>query len=225
MKRAAFLAALSLSFSLSAQADDVCQDEITMLYHERIPYVMKYRNSIEGVTGTPAVQAFENAGIQVDWQETPVKRQLIHIRNNTGCTCSVGWFKNKEREVFARYSKPIYQDKPQVAITSSKDKQLEPGKTLEHTLKNEKLTLLVKDGYSYGKYIDEKVQQVKPNTYTVSYENIKMLSLIYHQRYDYFFIAPEEVDPLVEASSFTSNDFKVVNFSDMPAGEKTLYSL
>lgn len=203
-----------------AYADISCEDKITMLYHERIPYAVTSNGSVQGLTATPVTLAFNKSGIDIDWIETPVKRQLLAIKMNKGCQCSIGWFKNSERETFARYSASIYQDKPQVAITSAHNKSLVSQRSLADALKNKQLSLLVKDGYSYGKFIDQKIQQYQPTTHSVLYENLKMLSLIYHQRYDYFFIAPEEVNYLIDASGFTRTDFKIIRFKDMPEGEK-----
>lgn len=209
-----------IGFSIPAYADDLCENNLEVIYHERIPYVVNANGTLEGLTATPAVAAFDKSNIKVDWKQTPVKRQLKIIKNNSKCICSIGWFKNPEREKFARYSTPIYQDKPQVAITSANNRGLTSGETLAKVLKNFRLTLLIKDGYSYGKFIDENIEKYKPTTHKVVYGNLKMLSLIYHQRYDYFFIAPEEVDTLVNTSEFKLKDFKVIKFKDMPEGEK-----
>ncbi|MCL9780764.1 transporter substrate-binding domain-containing protein [Vibrio sp. S4M6] len=206
--------------STQAYANSHCESKITLLYHERIPYVVNQNGAVIGLTATPASKAFRQSEVDIEWQKTPVKRQLMMIKNNHDCLCTIGWFKNPEREQYSRYSQPIYQDKPQVAITSANNQLLVSGRPLREVLQQQELSILMKDGYSYGKFIDEQVEKYQPTTYKVLYENLKMLSLIYHQRYDYFFIAPEEVDSLVEESKFNRSDFNVIEFNDMPEGEK-----
>lgn len=214
------LSTLSLCFPILSYASTNCEDQITVLYHERIPYAITTSSSVDGLTATPAKHAFQQAGVEFHWQKTPVKRELLLIENNTGCLCSIGWFKNPARETFARYTAPIYQDKPQVAITSAQNESLQAGLPLQTAFNNKSLSLLVRDGYSYGKFIDQAIEQYQPMRSKVIYDNLKMLSLIYHQRYDYFFIAPEEINYLIASSKFKSSDFKIVPFNDIPDGEK-----
>jgi hypothetical protein len=47
-----------------------------------------------------------------------------------------------------------------------------------------------------------------------------MLKMIHKKRADYFFIAPEESTPLIVSSGLPLEDFKLLTFPAMPAGEK-----
>jgi ABC-type amino acid transport substrate-binding protein len=142
------------------------------------------------------------------------------IEDNEGCDCAVGWFKNPDREKFAKYTYHIYQDKPQIALAGADNEKLQNGITVDSVLSNPKLTLEVKDGYSYGSFLDGKIVQHKPVIDRTVNENINMLKKIHSKRADYFFIAPEEADGLIESSGLPKSDFKYVIFSDMPEGEK-----
>jgi hypothetical protein len=44
--------------------------------------------------------------------------------------------------------------------------------------------------------------------------------MIHKKHADYFFMAPEELTPLIELSGLPRNDFKSLMFPSMPAGEK-----
>ena len=59
--------------------------------------------------------------------------------------CAVGWFKNSEREAFAKFSKPIYQDEPQVVLTAIENHKIKSTDTVESVLANHDLNLLVKN--------------------------------------------------------------------------------
>lgn len=195
-------------------------DVIIVHYHERPPYMSSTTTGVQGITADPAAQAFKQAGIRFEWQQTPAKRQTQIIQENTGLDCGLGWFKNPEREKYARFSLPLYQDKPMIALARADNTALKSGGTVEETLKNPDVVLLVKEGYSYGVFLDEKIAALKPRQTSTTAENVNMLQMIYNQRADYFFIAPEEADLLFEAAGLAASDFKRVEFSDMPIGSK-----
>ncbi|MCK5100668.1 MAG: transporter substrate-binding domain-containing protein [Desulfobacteraceae bacterium] len=193
---------------------------ISIHYHERAPYQETTDTGVEGLTGTPVTLVFQKAGIHFEWVKTPSKRQLKIIKDNYGCDCSVGWFKNPDREKFARYTYYIYQDKPQIALARADNRRLKSGVSVASVLSNRELTLEVKDGYSYGSFLDAKIAQYKPAIDRTTSENVYMLKKIHEKRADYFFIAPEEADSLIESSGLVKEDFKYIIFSDMPEGEK-----
>ncbi|WP_409525734.1 substrate-binding periplasmic protein [Nitrincola sp. MINF-07-Sa-05] len=193
---------------------------ITLHYNERVPYLVTTpQGEATGLTATPAQQAFELAGIPFVWELTPSKRQMQVVQENEGYDCLVGWFKNPEREKFAKYTLPIYQDQPQIAIARADNSELRSGMSVDELLSHPKLFMEAKDGYSYGKFLDEKIAQHKPNIEKAIVENIQMLMKVQVGRSDYFFIAPEEADGLLALSNFSKEDFQYVTFSDMPQGE------
>lgn len=193
---------------------------IIVHYNERVPYLVTTAQGVEGLTATPAQQAFEKAGIPFKWTKTPSKRQMHLLQENKGCDCLVGWFKNPEREQFAKYTLPIYQDRPQIAIARSDNTALHSGMSVDDLLSNPKLIMGAKDGYSYGGFLDEKIARHKPNIDKTTAENLQMLMKVQGGRNDYFFIAPEEADGLIASSGFPKEEFQYITFSDMPEGER-----
>ena len=193
---------------------------IRVHYNERVPYLQTTPQGVEGLTASPANLAFKKAGIAYQWEQTPAKRQMYILQLNKGCDCLVGWFKNPEREKFAKYSAHIYQDKPQIAVARSDNGQLENGMSVDEALSHPNLVLEVKDGYSYGRFLDEKIYQHTPTIDVTTAENIHMLRKIHAKRADYFFIAPEEADGLIESAGLPKKEFKYITFSNMPKGEK-----
>jgi len=195
-------------------------DTVTVHYHERVPYVETSADGVTGLTGNPAALAFEKSAIAFQWKQTPSKRQLLTIKRNTGCDCSIGWFKNPEREKFAKFTHHIYQDKPQRALARAGDDRLGDGMNVDMALANRQLKLEVKDGYSYGSFLDAKIARHQPTLSRTTGANVRMLKKIHRKRADYMFIAPEEAASLIESSGLPAADFKLVAFSDMSAGEK-----
>jgi polar amino acid transport system substrate-binding protein len=64
------------------------------------------------------------------------------------------------------------------------------------------------------------IDQYRPNQKTTTAENIGMLKIIHEGLADYFFISEEEAMDLVHTSGLLAEDFKVVHFVDVPAGNR-----
>src|SRR5512133_615121 len=78
----------------AAQAAGQACTSINLLYHERPPYAETAGQVVKGLTASPSASAFEKAGVPFKWALTPSKREFQTIQDNTGCDCSIGWFKN-----------------------------------------------------------------------------------------------------------------------------------
>lgn len=195
-------------------------DIITVHYHERAPYYVTGSNGVYGLCAEPCSLVFKKAGIPFSWKKTPSKRQMNFLKQNSGKICLIGWFKKPEREEFAKYTFHIYQDKPAIALSRADNKNITSGGSLEETISNPNLAMLKKDGYSYGRFIDEKIAEFNPMQEITTAENMGMLKMIHSGRADYFFIAEEEVKELIASSGIPSTDFKYIKFSDMPEGNK-----
>jgi polar amino acid transport system substrate-binding protein len=195
-------------------------DIITIHYHERIPYMFSTASGVGGLTAGPATIAFTEANIPFQWQLTPSNRQLEIAQENSGLDCMLGWFKNPDREQFAKFTNPLYQDRAMVALARSDNDKLHSGEPLADTLSNSDIALLVKEGYSYGPFLDEQIRTLAQNKSETTVENVNMVQMIERRRADYFFIAPEEVEPLLAQAQLNPDDFSLVDFKDMPPGNK-----
>jgi polar amino acid transport system substrate-binding protein len=196
------------------------QQVVDLLYNERPPYIIAQPDgSAAGLTATPAGNAFKNAGIPVEWKRVPTNRQLTIISQGRGNDCAIGWFKNAEREQFAKFTKPIYRDKPTVLLAN---RWFAPPSdaTLRELLARPDTRVLVKDRFSYGPYIDGLLAEMKPLLIRTTNENMQMVAMIKANRADFMFVAEEEADYLVEQAGFNPADFRLLRPADMPEGEK-----
>jgi len=194
-------------------------DRIRLHYNERPPYLITVAEGIvAGLTATPSSLAFQSAGIPFVWRNTPSKRQMHILEQNEGRDCLVGWFKNSERETFAKYTKPIYRDKPTIGLALFNNSKIATGWTLKDVLANKNIRLLTKNGYSYGKFIDNIIVDLRPNRLNVTAENTKMIRMLSADRADFMFMAEEEVDGVLKSANMLRSDFKTVNFLDTPPG-------
>jgi len=193
---------------------------ITLHYNERPPYLVTTTSGVSGLTGDPATIVFEKSNILFQWKQTPSKRQIYLLQQNRGRDCLVGWFKNMEREGFAKYTLPIYQDKPQIALARADNDKIPAVGAVIDIFSNFQLNMLVKDGYSYGDFLDGKIKEYNPVRTETTVENSEMLKMVFAGHADYFLIAPEEADGLIMTSEFDSYEFKIFQFQDIPFGEK-----
>ena len=203
----------------SLLAPSFAMAQITLHYNERPPYLLGKDGQLTGLTGSPAVAAFKAAGVPFTLQSSSSARQLALIKENKAMDCGVGWFKNEEREGFGKFTKPIYQDKPQIAMTSAKNTKVKDGVSVESILSDKSISLLVKQGYSYGKTLDAMLAKLQPKSTSVTVENVQMLQMIQAERADFMFVAPEEADGLIAAAGISPGEFRKASFSNAPNGE------
>jgi polar amino acid transport system substrate-binding protein len=196
------------------------QDVLTLTYNDRPPYIVALPDgSAAGLTATPAANAFKGAGIPIAWKKVPTNRQLAEIRENSSRQCAIGWFKNPEREQYAKFTKAIYRDRPTVLI-ANRQFSTQPNETLQSILAHKLGRVLVKDKFSYGAYIDGLLASSRPETVVTTNENIQMVEMIRIGRADFMFAAEEEARYLIEQAGFKVHDFKVVRLPDVPPGER-----
>jgi polar amino acid transport system substrate-binding protein len=196
------------------------QQMVDLMYNDRPPYIIAQADgSAAGLTATPAIDAFRRAGIPVEWKRVPTNRQLTIIGQGSGNDCAIGWFKNAERERFAKFTKPIYRDKPTVLL-ANRWFAPPPDASLRDLLARPDVRVLVKDRFSYGPYIDGLLAEMKPLLIRTTNENRQMVAMIKANRADFMFVSEDEADYLVEQAGFNSDDFRLLHPDDMPAGEK-----
>lgn len=195
-------------------------EPVELYYFERPPYVAHRPGSTEvaGLTATPAAQAFKAAGVAHRWVELPTVRQLVTLKDSTRPACAVGWFRNPERELQFKFTRAIYRDRPSVAIARA---DFTPAAaSLAEALRQPHLSVLVKDGFSYGAVIDGLLASVRPDRVVTSAESVAMVHMVAAQRAHFMFAAEEEAAYLVEQAGVAPGRLKIVHFTDLPPGER-----
>lgn len=205
--------------SVAAQPSEA-PSTVTLHYLQRPPYMMVSGDGLTGLTGGPSYQAFKTAKVPVRIEETPFARQLHYLEINSGMDCMIGMFRKPEREKFAKYSKPVYQDRPQELLTTvSSATRLRGHAGITEVLQDKRLRLLVKLGYSYGATLDALIEKHQPTRQSTTDENLAMIRQIRMGMADYMFMAPEEAATAIQAAGYSSSEFALIRFRNMPAGE------
>lgn len=209
----------AISLSL-ASASAVGRVVVDLAYSIRPPYAIAGSKGVHGLTATVANDAFSDLHIPFEWSLTPSNRQLKEVESNQKPICALGWFKTTEREKHGQFSEAIYRDRPTVALSLSSDNLVRSGETIKQVLKTPGIVLLVKDGYSYGPYIDHLINQLHPEVESVTLGNEGMLKMLSFGRADLFFVAPAEADKLIELYGHQRPKLRIIHFNDPPPGNK-----
>lgn len=212
----ASLAFYLLCFSFSIFSQEIIQ----LLFNERPPYMMSDgEGNVIGLTADVANYAFKMANINFVWVEMPSQRQLTMLSENKNEIAALGWFKNPDREKFAKYSIPIYQDRQISLLARKGNKQLSSYDSLDSFFADKSINLLIKDGYSYGSFIDEKLHKSQLIQQKTVGESIAMIRMIDAGRADCMFISPEEASVAIKTSGVKESSLELITFNDMPVGE------
>lgn len=215
-----FLSALALIWLLGTAASGQ-EEPLQVLFNQRPPYMRLDENgALVGLTASVVLYALEKAGVAYRLMELPSQRQMVQVQQNAGRIAAIGWFKNADREKFARFSRPLYQDKQIVVLARKDSAHPASKKTVGELLGDRKLSMLAKLGYSYGQFIDRKIAEYAPVKVEVSVENVSMIRMLYERRADYLFIAPEEASVVLAEAGYKPTEFQMITLSDMPLGEK-----
>lgn len=208
-----------VSTAMPAHAADAAKP-INLHYNERPPFTSLLDGAVVGIVAAPIENAFRKAGIAFKWVETPVARQFLLVKSDTGQDCLAGRFKNADRETWAQFSKPVYQDQPQGLLVRSDNATARTYTRLEEAVGAPDFRLLVKLSYSYGAAVDHWLAQRTPPARTTTDENVDMLRQIKLRMADGFIIAAEEAQGLLHQSTAGGSDVKLLKFPDSPEGDR-----
>ena len=186
-------------------------------YQVRPPYSHVSAGAVVGLVADPLAAALQRAGIAFNWVETPFQRQMSLIQAGQGLDCGLGLSRSAEREALGKFTRPLYQDHPFMALTRRAD-GVRPDQTLSSLLAADRSTLLVKDGYSYGAVVDAALGRHLGVVRRTSAESLQMVRMIDAARADWMIIAPEEAQVLLQQLPELSPRLKLVPIADRPAG-------
>lgn len=166
------------------------------------------------------LRVFERAGVKVTCESQPAKRVLSNLHSDAAIA-SPGWFKTPEREAFARFSRPIYQNRKLVAVYLAKDgPEFEGFDSLAGLLRADRLRIGLVEGYSLGLVADTIIADVAPEAVRVVGGYSRMLCMLAEERFSYLLMSPEEIDPLIRKNHLNPALFATLPLSDVPAGNK-----
>lgn len=154
------------------------------------------------------------------YEAMPAKRILQNMRTLEPAV-SIGWFKTPEREKYAKFSLPIYQNRPLQVVFLAKNKHLFASKeNLNQILRDERGSIGLLGGYSYGTIVDHKIREANPPQQLVTGGYPQLMRMLAAERFTYLLVAPEEVDILIKKNHLAVELFSRMNLNDIPSGNE-----
>jgi len=192
---------------------------LDVLYFEYPPYYHSLPDGrAAGLIVDLAGKVFDKAGVEAEFRFVPAKRILNDIQTGQP-VASLGWFKTPEREEFARFSRPIYVNRP-VGVFFLRDKEelFRPYETLDALMASGKFTIGRVSGFSDGPQIDAMLAKYPDRIVNVTADSVRLVKMLESGRFDFFLLPPEEIDALLQASQVSPEGFALKAMSDIPWG-------
>lgn len=196
-------------------------EPLTVLYFKRPPYYETIKGQPAGLLVELTRQIFEKAGITPVFKEVPPARIIREIKNPNKKVCSIGWFKNAQRETFAKFSLPFYQNQPLVVLTTWPQlHRFELHAGIKEIFSDPSLILARIDSFSYGTIMDQWIKIYSPSSHGISSKQSLLPRLIMNNRASYMLAAPEEIPGMLQASGLDPGLFVAISKPDIPPGNK-----
>ena len=212
MKFLAFTLLLS-SFNISAK-----DESITVMYYERPPL---YFTDVDGIARGKMVDKLDAklsaSKYKIKYKIIPPKRQFLTIEANQEPICGLGWFKNEDRVKKGKFSISLLKDKPLV-IVAHKDIPFRDNQSVKDFFFRTDLKFLKKDGFSYGKELDELEQKYNVQTHLVTVSTENMVRMLMLRKKYYLFLDVDEIDYILAKDSELKEKIHYTRFSETPDG-------
>lgn len=231
-----FITTFLLSLFSSVNADDSISS-ITLSFTEKPPYYYTHETSkkSQGFLLNKSLDIFDRAQIKYKLISLPPKRILKEIEDNKTAHCSIGWFKNSEREKFALYSEIIHRDSPMVVVINSELRsQLTTTSTLKEledwiffkrgqTLSSQTFIFGIVSGFSYGDTLDAIILKLGKNKITTdqsSQSPLQLLHRIAFERINMGFFDIEEYGHYINNNPRLAANLALLKITDSPPGKE-----
>lgn len=203
---------IALAWMLAAGASAAVSATLTLHFQERPPYSSEVEGGrVVGLVAAPAERALRQAEITFRWTQTPSQRQLALIQAGRGMHCGVGWFRTPEREALGKFSAELYRDRSFGALVRT-DVPLAARLRAVDLVATTRLRPLLKEGYSYGRFLDSLLHAATRPAERTSADPPQMAGMLLAGRADWMIAAPEEAAALLQPG------LRPVEFSDAPPG-------
>lgn len=189
---------------------------VTVYYSDRPPFCV-----VDGQTGfliDAAKAILADAGVRARFIELPVNRIRALLWSGPTDAMALGWVKTPSREAFGRYSQPIYQELPLVAVVNARVAKGLPNPVRIDQLLGSGLTLGAKAGTSAHPVLDQKIRAQGLVPVETSGTVVELLGLVQEGRMDYTFLAGEEASYDLETNPGLVPNLVVVRLVDPPPG-------
>lgn len=189
------------------------------LYFERPPYYTTLNGQPDGFLVRLTRDILTQAGVPHSFHEMPPGRILEDIKSNRGPACSIGWFRTPERERYAVFSLPIYQDEPLRAVFLKSGAMPPPGvSSLAQLIEQTDLLIGLNHSYVFGHPVDTLIARMRTPPVSTSGTQVQLMHMLAARRFDFLLVNPEEIETLAELAGIPLEELHVLPLTDLPKG-------
>ncbi|WP_243359525.1 substrate-binding periplasmic protein [Fundidesulfovibrio terrae] len=215
----AILTLLAVSAAVCALPRLALSGPLKVYYFERPPYYATLEAQPSGFLIHRTREILTEAGLEFEFQSMPARRILQELATGETSACAVGWFKTPERERLYKFSLPIYQDMPMLAVFLKSGKQPPAATSTFTRLATEKdLTLGIIESFSYGPKTDALLAAMPIPPMRVQGSQEQLMRMLAARRFDYMLVNPEEANTLACLAGLAPDDIVQLPLSDLPKG-------
>jgi len=206
---------LALSFPATVAAD-----QLTVSYFERPPYYLTTKTGeARGFLVEKTKKILQTADVDARFISLKPNKVIFILKHANLPHCSIGWFKRPEREVFAKFTKPIYQNRPLVILTTKQNKaKFKKYHTLAEIFADNSLIMARMSSFSYGSYVDHLMEEYSPASSFYSGSQAALLHAIDTGKVTYMLVAPEEVQQMIASVKRPPTSFVQISLDEIPHG-------
>jgi len=218
MKRICRVITLAAFAAIPAVAS--AQPPLVMVFREKPPYSYVEQGRQKGFLLERTRHIVEKAGLTATFEVLPTKRIFAELEANQRPICTFGWYKNRDRERYAKFTQPIHLDRPHILLASSRSlPAIKPHKSLKSLLSDPSLTLAVVDGTSYGPELDAMIGRFAGRVEKGLVSPQLVARKVAGNRADFMFMDQDDYEYLLATNSEFANEGLVrVEFPDLPPG-------
>ena len=211
---------LALLLGLASLSTAAAETRLRMLFRDKPPYSYIEKGEPKGFLYERTRKILDLAGIRASYEMLPPKRLFAEIEANLGPVCSFGWYRISSREAFARFTRPIHQDRPHLVLARRPVvERLRAAGTLAAIVGDRSLSLAAADGVSYGPELDAMIASFAGRVERMLTAPLQVAQNVATGRADLMFIDHDDYDYLrAGVRDFPNDSLQALNFPDMPPG-------
>jgi polar amino acid transport system substrate-binding protein len=197
-----------------------CEEPLRVIFREKPPYSYTQNGLQKGFLLERTKELLAKAEIKAVFDVVPPLRIFHLIEGNKEPICSFGWYRTPERERFARFSRPIWTDKPQVVVANaSSAPRIRQYKTLKNLFADTGEKMILAGGTSYGPEFDALIAGAKVKVESPITSPLNVAKMVSARHADFMLMDQEDFDYLIATEpSLPKEKLVKIKFPDMPAG-------
>ena len=166
------------------------------------------------------MEVLRKAGVRAEYESLPAKRVLSNLYSEEPIA-SPGWFRTPEREAFARFSRPIFENTQLRALLLKKNAgEFQGLDSLAAMVGDSRLRIGLAEGYSLGPQADAIVAGASPDAVRVVGGYSRMLLMLAEERFQYMVMSPDCIPTLIRMNHLNPEIFVTKPLSDVSVGNK-----